>query len=174
MRGYTAKVVPDRRNQTTKAEAARLTKLASEAKPFVDYSSQLKLNENKTARLLLRLAGLFFLGLGILGYILPGLPGTVFILIAAYMFARSSPKFYNRIMNHPVFGTWVRDFQAGKGIPLWLKFYAPSMIALFSTGSIVYFARTGPVWWAIGCVAVVAIYGIWYILRLPTRRPPER
>ncbi len=151
-----------------------MAKLAAEAKPFVDYSSQLRLSKSKAARVALRVSGLFFLGLGILGYILPGLPGTVFILIAAYLFARSSPRFYNRIMNHPVFGTWVRDFQAGKGVPLWLKFYAPSMIALFSTGSIVYFIRTGPLWWAAGLVAAVAIYGIWYILRLPTRRPPER
>lgn len=164
----------ERRNPTAEADVVKLTKLAAEAKPFVDYSSQLRLEQRLVVRVALRLAGLFFLGLGILGYLLPGLPGTVFILIAAYLFARSSPRFYNRVMNHRVFGAWVRDFQAGKGVPLWLKFYAPSMIALFSGTSVYYFLTRTEAWWAAVLVALVALYGIWYILHLPTRRPPQR
>lgn len=162
----------DRSERTSDVGTAKLVKLATEARPFVDYSAQLDLNKSRVVRWTLRGLGIFFLGLGILGYMLPGLPGTVFILIAAFMFARSSPRLYNRVMNHPTFGTWVRDFQAGKGVPLWLKIYAPSMIALFSASSIYYFLFRIEALWAAAVVAAVAIYGIWYILRLPTRRRP--
>lgn len=161
-------------NTSAEADVVSLTKLAAESKPFVDYSSQLRLDQRPMVRLALKAAGLFFLGLGILGYLLPGLPGTVFILIAAYLFARSSPRFYNRVMNHRVFGAWVRDFQAGRGVPLWLKFYAPAMIAAFSVASAYYFLARTEAWWAATVVALVAVYGIWYILHLPTKRPPQR
>lgn len=150
------------------ADSAEPT-LRSSSRPFVDYSSQMRIHDNLALRWLLRGLGVFFLGLGTLGYLLPGLPGTVFILIAAYFFAQSSPRFYNWLMNHRVFGQWVRDFRAGKGIPLWLKIYAPAMIVLFSGASIYFLLGRGLAWAAI-LTAVVGVYGVYYILKLPTRR----
>lgn len=154
---------------TTKLHDAE-PELRAGSRPFVDYSPQMKLHTNPALRLLLRGLGVVFLGLGTLGYMLPGLPGTVFILIAAYFFAQSSPRFYNWIMNHRQFGQWVRDFHAGRGIPLWLKFYAPAMIVLFSGFSIYYLGFVRGVAWAAILTALVASYGVFYILKLPTRR----
>ena len=53
---------------------------------------------------LLYVAGFFFLGLGIAGYILPGLPGTVFLILAASCFLRSNEKMYRWVTEHKVFG----------------------------------------------------------------------
>ncbi len=61
-------------------------------------------------------AGLFFTGLGIAGIILPLMPGTVFLLIAASLFVRSSEKWHAWLVNHPVWGRTVRDFQENKTI----------------------------------------------------------
>ena len=154
---------------TTKLNDSSEPELRAGTRPFVDYSSQMQISKNPALRALWRVLGVFFLALGTLGYLLPGLPGTVFILIAAYFFAQSSPRFYNWLMNHPQFGRWVRDFRAGKGVPLWVKIYAPSMIVIFSSFSIYLLVNRGLAWAAI-LTALVAIYGTYYILKLPTRR----
>lgn len=146
------------------------TERISGTRPFVDYSSQMKITAIPTLRLTYRILGVFSLGFGMLGYMLPGLPGTVFILIAAYFFAQSSPRFYNWLMNHRVFGTWIRDFRAGRGIPLWLKVYAPTVILLSCALSIVLFFAPRGLWLLAMLVAAVGAYGVYYILRLPTRR----
>ena len=142
----------------------------SGTRPFVDYSSQMRITSVPVLRVTYRVLGCFFLGLGTLGYMLPGLPGTVFILIAAYFFAQSSPRFYNWLMNHRVFGTWIRDFRAGKGIPMWLKVYAPAMIVLSCALSIAFYFAPRGLWWIAVLVAAVGVYGVYYILKLPTRR----
>ena len=163
--------MPELPINTSDSKATDLNGIPATTRPFVDYSSQMRITSNGALRLTFRLLGLFFLGLGILGYILPGLPGTVFILISAYFFAQSSPRFYNWLMNHRVFGAWIRDFRAGKGVPLWVKIYAPVMMVLFSGFSIYLFAfAQGRIWLAVVVAALVA-YGIWYILRLPTKKP---
>jgi uncharacterized protein len=97
---------------------------------FVDYSHETRVTANPVLRYVWLALGLFFTGLGFLGYILPGLPGTVFILIAVYFFARSSPRFYNWLLNNKLFGQLIRDWRAGKGIPLRAKIMAISVIAL--------------------------------------------
>jgi uncharacterized protein len=103
---------------------------------FVDYSHETKVTTNPVLRYVWLALGLFFTGLGFLGYILPGLPGTVFILIAVYFFARSSPRFYNWLLNNKFFGELIRDWRAGKGLSLKAKFTAISVIAITITFSI--------------------------------------
>jgi uncharacterized protein len=105
-------------------------------KEFVDYSHETKVSSNPILRYVWLTLGLFFTGLGFLGYILPGLPGTVFILIAVYFFARSSPRFYNWLLNNRLFGELIRDWRAGKGLSLKAKTMAISVIAVTITFSI--------------------------------------
>ncbi len=102
----------------------------NEPQDFVDYSHETKVASNPLLRYVWLVLGLFFTGLGFLGYILPGLPGTVFILIAVYFFARSSPRFYNWLLNNKMFGELIRDWRAGKGLSLKAKITAISVIAI--------------------------------------------
>lgn len=74
--------------------------------------------------------GFLSLGLGIAGYIIPLLPGTVFMLIATYFFFRSSERMYNWMVNHPRFGLLIRNYRAGYGIPRRIKVYAISLIVV--------------------------------------------
>ena len=55
-------------------------------------------------RILYLAAGFASLGLAAIGAILPVLPTTVFVILAAYCFARSSPAFEARLLNHSLFG----------------------------------------------------------------------
>ncbi len=69
-------------------------------------------------RLVLIALGFIFVGLGILGAFLPLLPTTPFLLLAAACFARSSKKFYNWLLNHKVFGTYIRNYREHRAITL--------------------------------------------------------
>ncbi len=111
--------------------------------------------------------GWLSVGLGALGVVLPGWPTTVWLLIAAFFFARSSPRFYRWLLTHRVFGPIVRDIRAGLGLPLRAKVFAISMIVLFAGGSAVFLGLSRP--WLGLLVATVGAIGITYILRMPTR-----
>ena len=97
---------------------------------FIDYSHETNVTKNPALRYLWLILGFLCTGLGFLGYILPGLPGTVFILLATYFFARSSPKFYNWLLNNKMFGQLIRDWKDGKGIPLRAKILAVALITV--------------------------------------------
>lgn len=113
------------------AKAVKDTSENSSSKSsFVDYSHETNVTKNPALRIIWMVLGFLFTGIGFLGYILPGLPGTVFILIAVYFFARSSPRFYNWLMNNPMFGSLIRDWRAGLGIPMRAKIMAVSLITL--------------------------------------------
>lgn len=104
--------------------------MKSNRNEFVDYSHETKVASNPVLRYVWLTLGFAFTGLGFLGYVLPGLPGTVFILIAVYFFARSSPRFYNWLLNNKMFGQLIRDWRAGKGLSLRAKIMAITVIAI--------------------------------------------
>lgn len=60
--------------------------------------------------------GVAAVGLGVAGLVLPLLPTTPFLLLAAYLFARSSPAHYERLLGHRVLGPHVRDWVERKGL----------------------------------------------------------
>jgi len=62
-------------------------------------------------------AGILFLGIAYIGIIVPGIPWSTPSLIATYCFARSSKKFHDYMMNHKLFGPFIRDWQAGSVFP---------------------------------------------------------
>jgi uncharacterized membrane protein YbaN (DUF454 family) len=70
---------------------------------------------------LLNVIGILAVLLGILGIFLPLLPTTPFLLLASACFARGSKPLHNWLLDHRVFGEYLRNFEAGKGIPLKAK-----------------------------------------------------
>jgi uncharacterized membrane protein YbaN (DUF454 family) len=118
-------------------------------------------------RLLWILLGCFCVGLGILGAVLPLLPSTVFLVLAAGCFSKSSPRLHTWLLRLPYAGPLVRDFQAGLGMPLGAKWMAVGMIILATAIS---GWRFIPVWWGQLAWALIGMAGILFILfRVPTR-----
>jgi uncharacterized membrane protein YbaN (DUF454 family) len=106
--------------------------------------------------------------LGGLGIVVPGLPTTVFFIIAAWCFSKSSPRFEQWILDLPRIGPMVRAHRAGEGMPRGAKAWAIGMMVLF--GSLSAFAVDSPAI-SITILALVAI-GAWYITtRVPTQDP---
>ena len=84
-------------------------------------SKQTDTTSNLLIKWILLSAGTLFLGLGIIGIFIPLLPTTPFLLLAASCYIRSSKKFYNFLINNKWFGTYIKNYQEGKGVSLKIK-----------------------------------------------------
>ena len=95
-----------------------------------------KPKKNKLIRILWILLGSLFVGIGYLGIFVPGLPTTIFLILAAGCYIRSSEKLYNWLINNKIFGKYIKDYYEGKGMPLKSKILAFSMIIIFCSFAI--------------------------------------
>jgi uncharacterized membrane protein YbaN (DUF454 family) len=109
--------------------------------------------------------GLLSVAIGGIGVVVPGLPTTVFFIVAAACFSRSSPRFERWVLNLPKIGRTVTDYRAGLGMPRRSKVVAVTMILAVSTLSAVLVA--GPVGWAI--VGLGLVGALFVTFRVPTR-----
>ena len=80
--------------------------------------------EVRWRRRVLLVLGSTFVAIGAIGIVLPGLPGTVFLSLAAACFARSSPRFEAWLLEHPRLGPPVRQWRKTGAIPLPVKWIA--------------------------------------------------
>ena len=123
-----------------------------------------ELMTSRLGRIVYGLLGFLFLGLGIAGYFVPVLPGTVFILMAAWAFFRSNERMYRWVLNHPRFGPTIRNYRAGYGIKRRTKIYAISLTVI-SVGLSAW--AVDGLWLRVFLVAL-ASFGIAFILTRPT------
>jgi uncharacterized membrane protein YbaN (DUF454 family) len=70
-----------------------------------------------TAKYFLVITGWLSVILGVIGIVVPLLPTTPFILLAATCFAKSSPRFHMWIKQHKYFGPIIHHYQSGQKIP---------------------------------------------------------
>jgi uncharacterized membrane protein YbaN (DUF454 family) len=75
-------------------------------------------------RPLLFAAGWLFTGLGVIGVILPLMPGTVFLILAAWCFSQSSLRFESWLVTHPTLGPPVRRWRETGAISRRVKYIA--------------------------------------------------
>jgi uncharacterized protein len=108
--------------------------------------------------------GFVFIGLGFAGVLLPLIPTTPFVLLAAYCFSRSSPRFYAWLLRHRVFGKLIRDWRAGRGIEMRTKVTAVVLIVV-TIGSTAVFFVSSPL-----LRLMLLAIGVSVILFLLTRR----
>ena len=118
-------------------------------------------------RWLLLATGLVFVGLAVLGAVLPVLPTVPFLLVAAACFARSSARFYHWLLSNRVFGPLIRDWRETRTISLRAKVSAIAAVALVGGSSVLFYVANP---WAKLGVGVILIGLIGFLLRLPTSR----
>lgn len=123
--------------------------------------------------LLMALAGLS-LTLGVIGIFVPGMPTTVFVLIAGWAAARSSPRFHAWLENHPRFGPMLRDWRENGAVSRRAKWMAT--ITMSISAVILWFTAPKPWVPLLACVAMASV-AIW-LWRRPepgpeTLLPPE-
>ncbi len=81
-------------------------------------------------RRLLATAGTVCVGVGIAGIFFPILPTTPFLLLAAYCYMRSSSRLYRWLLKNRFFGSYIRNYIEGRGMPLHLKIITIALLWL--------------------------------------------
>lgn len=75
-------------------------------------------------RVLLSALGLVLLGVGAVGVLIPVLPTTPFVLLAAGCFGAGNPKLYGRLAGNRYFGAFLENYRTGAGVPRAVKVQA--------------------------------------------------
>jgi uncharacterized membrane protein YbaN (DUF454 family) len=84
-------------------------------------------------------AGILFLGLAYIGTVVPGIPWSTPCLLAAWCFSKSSERFHNYMLNHKLFGPFIKNWGNGRVFPtiakwaMFLSMDASLVIMWFAT-----------------------------------------
>lgn len=116
-------------------------------------------------RWLLIAMGFASVGIGLIGTVVPGLPTTIFMIIAALCFGRASDRWYRWLMTRKFVGKHFHSMMQGRGLPMrvkliavaacWIMLFVLALFMVKSTGG-----RIG--------LAVTALIQAAVVLRLPT------
>jgi hypothetical protein len=121
---------------------------------------------SRLTRWLLVAAGGLALALAALGVLLPGLPTTPFVLLAAGCFAKASPRMHAWLVQHRWLGPMVRDWEAHRSLPLRVKWLSTALMAVMVSLSAWQLLHRP---WAAAAVVAVGAIGAGVVWRIPTR-----
>ena len=135
---------------------------------LTDRDDRMGEQSNRATGVLLQIVGTVSLIVGGVGIILPLLPTTPFLLLAAACYARSSESRYRWLLCNRWFGSYIRNWHEGRGIPMKAK--ALSILFLILTLG---YSAAVVVPFFIGKVALilVAVCVSVHILSFPTLEP---
>ena len=102
---------------------------------------------------------------GFIGVFVPVLPTTPLLLLATFLFARSSPRLHAWIQTTKIYKNYVEAFKQAGGIPLATKIRI-LVVSFTVMGISALLVQRPPVWIILGCVAVFLLYLM--LLRIPT------
>ncbi len=122
---------------------------------------------SRIVRGLLWLAGSVSLVLGLIGVLLPGLPTTPFVLLAAACYAKASPRLHAALLQHRLTGPLLRDWEKHRSLTRRTKTVAVVSMLVMVSFSIWSFQHR-PIAQAV--LVVLGVIGAWVVLRIPTRK----
>ena len=118
-------------------------------------------------RALYGVAGVVALALGLIGVVVPGLPTTPFILVAAACFARSSRRLYRWLLENRLTGPLLHDWVRHRSITRKVRRIAlGSMTAMVALS--IWILRDQP--WLQLILFVAGVIGWWVVMRVPLRQ----
>ena len=117
-------------------------------------------------KIFLATLGSLALVLGIVGIFVPLLPTTPFLLLAAALWVRSSPRLYEWLLTHRCLGEYIRNYRENRAIPLRAKVI--SLMLMWATMLYCVFVLLTEWWWAQAALLAVAAGVSWHILSFAT------
>ena len=123
---------------------------------------QVKEVKNPLLRVLWVGLGCLFVGLGAIGAVVPGMPTTVFLVLAAACFIRSSQRLYDWLISNKTFGPYLKDYREGKGIPRRAKVLALSMIVIFVSFAVFYAIEATQIKVLVGLIGLIGFLFVFF------------
>ena len=120
--------------------------------------------------LLWRSLVVIFVILGFIGALLPGMPTTVFLILAAWASSRGWPQMDNWLLNHPKYGSTLRDWRANGTVPRKAKWFATIMMSI---SAVLMLFTTAPVAVKVFTNTTMLVVCIWLWLR-PEPQPLKK
>ena len=119
------------------------------------------------SRIVLLALGWICVSLGFIGIFVPGLPTTIFLIIALWAFTKSSKKLRFWLLNHKRFGPILRNWQEHKVVP----FRAKILMVILQILVVIMVQYTFNNLFVTATLAIVLICVAWYVLSLPSKAP---
>lgn len=107
--------------------------------------------------------GLISTSCGVAGAVLPVLPTTPFLILAAYAFSRSSPGFHHWLVSHPTLGPPIADWRVHGAIGRRAKILAATAML----GAMVISILIGVQGWVLVLQAVLLAGAAGFVLSRP-------
>ena len=111
--------------------------------------------------------GWLCVGLGFVGVFVPGIPTTIFLIIALWAFTKSSEKLRHWLLNHKRFGPILNNWQEHKVVPRRAKIL---MVVLMSLAVILFYYSLQSLILTIGLILILVSVAI-YVISLPSKIP---
>ena len=111
--------------------------------------------------------GWLCVGLGFVGVFVPGIPTTIFLIIALWAFTKSSEKLRHWLLNHKRFGPILNNWQQHKVVPRRAKIL---MVVLMSLAVILFYYSLQNLYLTIGLIIILVSVAI-YVISLPSKIP---
>ena len=121
----------------------------------------------KVVRALFFIAGTVSLVLGAIFIVLPLLPTTPLLLLALACYCRSSKRMTKWVLTNKYFGSYIRRYKEGKGIPIKTKIIALATLWITISYSAFFVVNIGIVQLVLFVIAIAVSI---HIIRLPTYR----
>ena len=111
--------------------------------------------------------GWLCVGLGFVGVFVPGIPTTIFLIIALWAFTKSSEKLRHWLLNHKRFGPILNNWQQHKVVPRRAKIL---MVVLMSLAVVLFYYSLQHLYLTIGLIIILVSVAI-YVISLPSKIP---
>ena len=111
--------------------------------------------------------GWLCVGLGFVGVFVPGIPTTIFLIIALWAFTKSSEKLRHWLLNHKRFGPILNNWQQHKVVPRRAKIL---MVVLMSLAVVLFYYSLQNLYLTIGLIIILVLVAV-YVISLPSKIP---
>ena len=102
--------------------------------------------------------GILCIGLAYIGFVVPGIPFSIFLVIAAWAFAKSSPRMHAWLYNHPLFGNFLTNWTEKRVFPKKAKYLMIITMSVTLVVTYIFTENMKAILWSGGFMALVAVW----------------
>lgn len=128
-------------------------------------NDEISVHQNPVVRWTLLIGGFVLIGIGVLGMFLPLLPTTVFFLLAAWCFARSSERFHYWLHHNRFFGKYLANYRSKGGMTRGSKIFSIAFLLAGISVSVLFLTENMYIRILLGAIAVGVT---WHLLSIKT------